>query len=199
MRPWRSRRQQMNEPFARPSPSRVERSFAFVDLSGFTRYTENRGDREAVAILADFRNVLRSVAAAHGVLIAKWLGDGAMLVGVESEPLMEAVVHSEQIILNRLPLRLRAGMAAGDVILFEGDDHIGHTVNLAAQLCRLSDPGQLLAPAEMVSSLMVNLSFAPLGKLQVPGFERPVEVINLSSENADVDVREYEAARVSGA
>lgn len=189
----------MSEVFARPSPSRVERGFAFVDLSGFTRYTENRGDREAVAILADFRNVLRSVAAAHGVRIAKWLGDGAMLVGVESEPLMEAVVHSDQIILDRLPLRLRAGMAAGDVILFEGDDHIGHTVNLAAQLCRLSEPGQLLAPAEMVSSLMVNLSFVPLGKLQVPGFDYLIDAVCLSSENADVNVREYEAARISGA
>ena len=60
-----------------PRATRVERSFAFVDLSGFTRYTDVQGDDEAVDILSAFRAVVRGVASTHGVRIAKWLGDGA--------------------------------------------------------------------------------------------------------------------------
>ena len=93
-----------------PRATRVERSFAFVDLSGFTRYTDVQGDDEAVDILSAFRAVVRGVASTHGVRIAKWLGDGAMLVGVEPEPLLEALVEIEGLITDSgSPLPLRAG------------------------------------------------------------------------------------------
>ena len=166
-------------PVADISPARVERGFAFVDLSNFTRYTDDRGDRKAVAVLADFRAGVRAVAASHGVRIAKWLGDGAMLVGVESEPVVEAVVHLEQVVVDQGVLPLRAGMAAGPVILFEGDDYIGRAVNLAAHLCDLAKPGQLLAPADMVSSLMVNTRAVPMGPMDIPGLTDPVNVVLL--------------------
>ena len=34
---------------------RVDRAFAFIDLSGVTAFTDTRGDAEAVAVLARFR------------------------------------------------------------------------------------------------------------------------------------------------
>ena len=130
------------------SPARVERGFAFVDLCNFTRFTDDHGDRKAVALLAEFRAGVRAVAASHGVRIAKWLGDGAMLVCVENEPLVEAVVHLKKVVVAQGVLPLRAGMAAGPVILFEGDDYIGEPVNLAAKLCAAAHPDQILAVAE---------------------------------------------------
>ena len=152
------------------SPARVERGFAFVDLCNFTRFTDDHGDREAVALLSEFR---------HGVRIAKWLGDGAMLVGVENEPLVEAVVHLQNVITVQGVLPLRAGIAAGPVILFEGDDYIGNAVNLAAHLCDLAEPGQLLAPASMLSDLMVNTGADSIGFLEIPGFTERVDVVLL--------------------
>ena len=161
------------------SPARVERGFAFVDLCNFTRYTDDHGDRKAVALLAEFRAGVRAVAASHGVRIAKWLGDGAMLVGVENEPLVEAVVHLKKVVVAQGVLPLRAGMAAGPVILFEGDDYIGNAVNLAAHLCDLAKAGQLLAPTDLLSDLMVNTRAEVVGLLEIPGFTDRVDVVAL--------------------
>ena len=52
---------------------RVDRCFAFIDLCGFTAYTEENGDEEAVLLLAGFRTSLREAAARRGVRIVKWL------------------------------------------------------------------------------------------------------------------------------
>ena len=94
--------------------TRVERAFAFIDLSGFTAYTASQGDDEAVRVLSLFRAAARSVASQRGVRIAKWLGDGAMLVGTELEPVVEAVIAIEhRITASGSPLPLRAGIAAG--------------------------------------------------------------------------------------
>ena len=65
------------------------------------------------------------------------------------------------------------------LILFEGDDYIGSTVNLAARLTDLAEPGQLLAPKDFVSALMVNTEAIPVGPLQINGFPTPIEVVSL--------------------
>ncbi len=134
-------------------PMRVPRTFAFVDLSGFTRFTDLHGDDEAVAVLAQFRSSVRSIASDVGVRIAKWLGDGAMLVAVEGPSLVSAVVEvQERFALDGL-LPVRAGLAWGRVILFEGDDYTGGAVNLASRLCDLAQPFEVLATAEVAHEL----------------------------------------------
>ena len=58
----------------------VRRNFAFIDLCGFTSLTDEKGVGEAVMALSTFRSVVRERAGWRGVRVAKWLGDGAMLV-----------------------------------------------------------------------------------------------------------------------
>ena len=170
-------------PGGSPYENRVLRSFAFIDLSGFTRFTDAEGDHAAVGILTDFRLRVREIAARRGVRIAKWLGDGAMLVGVEAEPLTEAIVDMQAAFEDQ-PLALRAGLSSGPVILFEGDDYIGRAVNLAARLCSLAEPGQVVAPSTMISTLMVNTVATPIGSHEVQGFAEPVELVRLDSRDA---------------
>ncbi|MGA0220675.1 MAG: adenylate/guanylate cyclase domain-containing protein, partial [Ilumatobacteraceae bacterium] len=62
---------------------RVPRTFVFLDLSGFTNYTAAYGDDAAGRILSTFRTLVREVASERGVRIAKWLGDGCMIVSVD--------------------------------------------------------------------------------------------------------------------
>ena len=62
---------------------RVPRTFVFLDLSGFTNYTAAFGDDAAGRLLSAFRTIVREVASDRGVRIAKWLGDGCMVVAVE--------------------------------------------------------------------------------------------------------------------
>jgi len=44
----------------------------------------------------------------------------------------------------------RAGVAAGPALLFEADDHIGASVNLASRLCDLAAPDEVLVAPEVV-------------------------------------------------
>ena len=41
---------------------RVERTFAFFDISGFTAYTDREGDAAAYDVIRNFRNAVRQVA-----------------------------------------------------------------------------------------------------------------------------------------
>ena len=84
---------------------RVERTFAFIDLSGFTSFIDTEGDGAALELLHGFKSVVRQIAAKKGVRIAKWLGDGAMLVGTEPERTIEVVIEIEEVIdMSESPL-----------------------------------------------------------------------------------------------
>jgi class 3 adenylate cyclase len=122
----------------------VERAFVFLDLCGFTRYLSCYGEEPALDALAAFRHLARSVAASHDLVIDKWLGDGALLVGTELGPTTAGA--AELIARYRgQPLALRGGAAEGAVVLFDGEDYIGRPANLASRLCHASHPDELLA------------------------------------------------------
>lgn len=164
---------------------RVERSFAFVDLCGFTGLTSTEGDDRATAVLAAFRATVRDIGSRWGVRVAKWLGDGAMLVGVEPEPLVCAVMEIERRVdEGGSPLPIRAGLARGRVILFEGDDYIGTPVNLAARLCDAAGPRQVLAVPAFEDCCAPWVSVSSPYTVGVPGFREPVELVTLARHPA---------------
>jgi len=124
-------------------PLAVERSFAFVDICGFTAYCDRHGEQEAVEVLARFRTVTRHVVGRRGVRVGKWLGDGVMLVGTEPGP---AVAASVELVgrFGAMGINTHVGVASGHVLVFEGDDYVGRTVNLAARLCEAAGPDEVL-------------------------------------------------------
>ena len=159
---------------------RVERSFAFVDLSGFTSFTDAHGDEEAGRVLAEFRTAVRTVTSRRGVRVAKWQGDGAMFVSVTPAPLVEAVLEIEhRIDENESPLRLRGGMTTGKVILFEGDDYIGSAVNLAARLSDVAAPHEILATTDLAVHAPEWATVEPAGEVEVRGFAHPISVVRV--------------------
>ncbi|HUP86614.1 MAG TPA: adenylate/guanylate cyclase domain-containing protein [Acidimicrobiales bacterium] len=159
---------------------RVGRGFAFVDLSGFTSFTDAHGDEEAGHVLTQFRAAVREVSSRRGVRVAKWQGDGAMFVSVERGPLVEAVLEIEEKIDNATsPLRLRGGMTFGHVILFEGDDYIGSAVNLAARLCDVAAPHEILVSCELEDFIPPWAIAEPAVPVDVRGFAHPVPVLRV--------------------
>ena len=91
---------------------RVPRTFVFVDISGFTNYTTNNGDVAAGALLANWRRVTRDLASETGVRIAKWLGDGCMIVSVDQQACIAFALelqHRSAEVCT--PLTLRVGLA----------------------------------------------------------------------------------------
>ena len=135
----------------------MRRNFAFVDVSGFTALTELEGDERAVDVLTAFRALLRDICSRRGVRIAKWLGDGVMLVCVDTRPLLETILELHHVVGEISgpvqTVSIRSGITSGDVILMEGDDYVGHCVNVAARLCDLAPGGEALADPSVLPHL----------------------------------------------
>lgn len=172
---------------ARPANTRVWRSFAFVDLCGFTALIDERGDDAAVETLNEFRRHVRDACGHYGVRVAKWLGDGAMIVGVETDQLACAAfeVVASDLDDHHRP-RARAGMAVGEVLVFEGDDYIGRVVNLAARLCDAAGAGELVTAVTAAPWLPPSLHLRRVRPVAVAGFRSAVEVgtVELAGEVA---------------
>src|SRR4051794_4500263 len=158
---------------------RVTRTFAFLDLCGFTSFTDEHGDQQAVAVLGHLRAVLRAEAESSGVRVTKWLGDGAMLSGVEAEPVIRCAAVVRDVLHNDGRLALRGGICQGKVIMFEGDDYIGAAVNVAARLCSRAAAGQLLLAGGTAPAVPPELAPVALGAITVPGVSQEIEVLAL--------------------
>jgi class 3 adenylate cyclase len=160
--------------------SRVERSFSFLDLCGFTDFADSEGDEAAVEEARCLRQVVREVSPLFGVRVEKWLGDGVMMVGVEPERLVGAVVAIEQRAEAACRLPLRAGIASGFVLLVDGDDYIGRAVNTAARLCDTAGHGQVLAAVEGLEVPDWVEASTP-AELRLRGLAEPVTVVELTA------------------
>jgi class 3 adenylate cyclase len=160
--------------------SRVERSFSFLDLCGFTDFADSEGDEAAVEEARCLRQVVREVSPLFGVRVEKWLGDGVMMVGVESERLVGAVVAIEQRAAGACRLPVRGGIASGFVLLVDGDDYIGRAVNTAARLCDTAGQGQVLAAADGIDLPDWVEASDPV-EVRLRGLAEPVNVVELTS------------------
>ena len=169
-------------------PHRVHRSFGFIDLSGFTDYCAAQGDQAAVTELHHLRAAVRDVTPRFGVRVEKWLGDGAMLVAVDTEPLVAAVVAIHERHRGHGALPLRAGIAVGDVLLLDGDDYTGQAVNLAARLCDYAAPDELLASIDQ----LVLPDWVQQGEQRhviIRGLPNPVSVVPLRLDASKLSPR----------
>lgn len=167
---------------------RVPRTFVFVDLTGFTNYTAEHGDDAAGAILSAFRTVTRTVSSQRGVRVAKWLGDGAMIVALDHlDGVATALDLEHRTAVECAPLALRAGIATGRALLFEGDDYIGSAVNLASRLCDAAGAHEVLMPAESAGELPIGVTTIPSGELELRGFNEPIAVVRVQGSAAPAD------------
>jgi adenylate cyclase len=131
-------------------PERAARSpaIAFLDLTGYTALTEERGD-EAGADLADrMATLVNDAARPHGGNPVKWLGDGVMFYFDDPS----AAVLTGLDLVERTPaavdVRARVGINAGSVVFREGD-YFGRTVNVASRIADYARPGEVLVSGEV--------------------------------------------------
>lgn len=159
---------------------RVQRCFGFVDLCGFTAFTERFGEERTVVVLADFRRLMREIAARRGVRVTKWLGDGAMLSASDAESVVAMVVEvAARTDKDAVPLPVRAGLAQGAVIMFEGDDYIGRATNMASRLCDAAAPGEVLATREVTSLAPRWVAASDPDPYPALGFSQPLAACRL--------------------
>ena len=112
---------------------------AFTDLEDFTAYTAAAGDDAASRLLIGHHRESEPIVGGRGGRVVKRLGDGLML----TFPTAEAAVLACLELCDVAPLRLRAGIHSGSVLV-AGDDVIGHVVNLAARVTESAESGELV-------------------------------------------------------
>jgi adenylate cyclase len=132
-----------SSPYLQDYPT-SKRTFAFIDVSNYSEYTQKHGAHAAAQMLHKFRNATRIVVGRHGVRVAKWLGDGVMLVGVSTRPVFDAVADLNRLFQNQ-EFTIHSGIARGQIIIFEGDDYVGQPINIASRLCDYARPSEILA------------------------------------------------------
>jgi adenylate cyclase len=134
-----------------PPPQPVSPTVVFVDLSGYTRLTEERGDEVAVRFASTLQREAETVAATNGGRMVKLLGDGAMLQFPDAQRGLEAALALVRTLSVDRGLPAHAGIHAGPVV--ERDlDLFGRTVNLASRLAGAAGSGEILVTEAVVEA-----------------------------------------------
>jgi class 3 adenylate cyclase len=157
-------------------PGRVP-AISFLDLAGYTRLTEERGDRAAAALAETLAVLVDRSAREHGGVPVKWLGDGVMVHSREpAGAVLSALRLVEQLPAAGLP-PAHVGVAAGPVVV-QGGDYFGRTVNLAARIAAQAGAGQVLVSQSVTDSAApAGVRYLELGALRLKGFARPVPLL----------------------
>jgi adenylate cyclase len=151
-------------------------AMSFVDLSGFTRLTEERGDAEAASLAARLADIVRDSPSRHRGEAVKWVGDGVMM---RFRDPTGAVLSGLDIVREAPTAGLppaHVGVAAGPVIR-QGGDYYGRTVNLASRISNRAAAGQVLVSAPVVESTSIpDVGFVSVGHVALEGMPRPIEL-----------------------
>jgi adenylate cyclase len=158
--------------------SRLRRppAMCFLDITGYTRLTEERGDEAAADLAARLAGLVRRSAQEHGGTPVKWLGDGVMFYFREpAAAVLAAVEMVGEVGRQGLP-PAHVGIHAGPVVFQEGD-YFGRTVNLAARIADYARPGEVLVSQEVVDAAEGGpVAFTEIGPVELKGVPGPLRL-----------------------
>jgi branched-chain amino acid transport system substrate-binding protein len=169
----------------------VVRTFLIADVRGYTSFTQAHGDEAAGELAARFAELAREAVSAAGGEVIELRGDEALSVFHSARQALRAALDLQTRFRARVdgepvfPLGIGIGLAAGEAVPIEGG-YRGGALNLAARLCSLAGPGQILA-SETVTSLagaVEGLRFVPRRGVRLKGLETPVRPIEVVPEIA---------------
>lgn len=167
----------------------VVRTFLIADVRGYTSFTQAHGDEEAGRLAARSADLAREAVATTGGEVIELRGDEALCVFPSARQALRGAVGLQSRFRTRVdgepvfPLGIGIGLAAGEAVPVEGG-YRGGALNLAARLCSLAAPGQILA-SETVTSLagtVEGLRFVERRGVRVKGLEKPVRAIEVVPE-----------------
>jgi adenylate cyclase len=159
--------------FTRPtSPPAI----CFLDVTGYTRLTQERGDEAAADLAASVNRLVTRTSLDHGGRPVKWLGDGVMVHFREpGGGVLAALDMVDGVIAVGLP-PAHVGLHAGPILFQEGD-YFGRTVNIASRIADYARPGEVLVTQEVVDlSSEVGCRFSEIGPVELKGVEGTVNL-----------------------
>ena len=145
----------------------------FIDLAGYTRLTEEKGDRAAADIADRLASLIERISGAFKGRPVRWLGDGGMFVFPAPEAAVRASLEATaQASAIGLP-PTHTGIHCGPVVFQDGDIY-GRTVNVAARLSAAAGPGEVLISGPAAEQLPDGVALDDLGMIELKGLADPL-------------------------
>jgi adenylate cyclase len=159
---------------AGPGLARVSMTFCFVDLTGFTRYTEEEGDEEALDMIERFIDTVEATLPSEATIV-KTIGDEVMVVSPEPATLTEWAVGFLALFQERP--QPRVGIHRGAAVFRDGD-YFGGDVNLAHRVVSRALGGEVLVTEAVVEAIDESdfLHFDAIGEVVLKGFPEPISL-----------------------
>ena len=148
----------------------------FADLVEFTRLGEEIAPEELGTVAGRFEEMASAVAKPP-VRLVKMIGDAAMLVSAEPEPVMGAalgLIEAAEDEGEEFPF-LRAGLARGPTIVQSGD-YYGRGVNLASRITGVARPGSVLVDEATKDSVPEGFTYSFAGERRLKGIDSRVKL-----------------------
>jgi class 3 adenylate cyclase len=180
----------MNDPATAHSDGSTH-GFLFADLRGYAQLVDTRGALDASHVLERYRSIVREVVARDGGAEIKTEGDSFYVV----LPSASAALRCGLDLLGacKTPpdggeaIAVGVGIHAGESVAHEGG-FVSSAVNIAARICALAAPGELLASGTIreLTRSIVAAQFVFVGRRQLKGLAEPVELFRVLPEGAAV-------------
>jgi len=173
----------------------MERHLAAIhiaDVVGYSRLSQidEEGTRDRFQV--DMNTILQPCISQHNGRLVKTMGDGLL---VEFHSVVDAVrcaVEMQRKKASQQPaaslierLNFRIGINLGDVIV-EGDDIHGDSVNIAARIQGLAEPGGIVISGTAFDQvqLKLNVGYTSMGSRKVKNIAEPVRVYRVVMDEA---------------
>jgi ABC-type transport system substrate-binding protein/class 3 adenylate cyclase len=162
------------------------RTFLIADVRGYTRYTQERGDEAAARLASAFADVVRTTVGELGGRLVELRGDEALVVFTSPRQAIRTAVALQRRFVERmrsdgsLPLRVGIGLDAGEAVRV-GEGFRGGALNLAARLCSIARPGEVLLTESLthLARRVDELAYLDRGRRSFKGLDSPVRVFQV--------------------
>lgn len=149
----------------------VRTTLCFIDLTGFTRFTEQEGDATAFQVVERFTEAVEATLPPEAGIV-KTIGDEVMVVSPDPASLAEWAVGFLALFTDRP--KPRAGIHHGAVVFRDGD-YYGSQVNLAHRVVNRALGGEVLITDAVAAAIEdhPDLDTDPIGAVDLKGFPVP--------------------------
>jgi class 3 adenylate cyclase/YHS domain-containing protein len=162
------------------SPNRVQATFCFVDLAGFTALTEAQGDDDAADVATRFADITRSVLGKRDRLI-KTIGDAVFVMSPTPASGIEFIERLLMKTCSQIEFpSLRAGLHFGEAVQREGDV-FGAAVNLAARVAAEAYAGEVIGTEQVAEAARLqDIPVVDLGPVPLKNVRQSIELFSLA-------------------
>jgi predicted ATPase len=157
-------------------------------VRGYTRFTFESGDEAAADLTDRFADLTERVVARHAGEVVELRGDEALATFTSARAALRAALelqsqYADERRRTGLPLNVGIGLDTGEAVPIRGG-YRGTPLNLAARLCSLAGPGDILASRALtqIARNLEGYSYLDRGEVKLKGFPEPIQVIQVVPE-----------------